>query len=127
MNSKDYLYRLYGKRRVLLYVGRSYRWDERLIVDHAKKPWYGEVMHFTIETFKGSALEPEQDAIVFENPRYNKKLPVGPVVERCLMAGVSFEEARAAHVSRPRPTEARWPFAWLREVTRAPRRSARTT
>jgi predicted GIY-YIG superfamily endonuclease len=73
------VYRLYGESEKLLYVGVSSNPQVRF-QDHARKPWWSEVVERRIEWFEDrlQALEAERTAIRREQPKNNingKALP----------------------------------------------------
>lgn len=71
--SSQALYRFYDADGVLLYVGISKHWPERLTQHRRDKVWWTEVARIDLEPFptREAVLEAERAAIIAERPRYN--------------------------------------------------------
>lgn len=66
------VYRAYDENGQPLYIGSSYRPQER-IRQHARAPWFTEVARWTVDWLPGRlcAFQLERELIRLENPRYN--------------------------------------------------------
>ncbi len=99
---EGYVYRLFGKRRALLYVGHTSDPINRIFFQHQKdKWWFGDVVDIHIEEFESvpAAKIAEHKAIVFERPRYNRTYPFDALTG---LVSDDFEEALSAHLKRER-------------------------
>lgn len=67
------LYRIYGEKRVLIYIGITDDYDSRMR-QHSEKSWWAEVRGITTEEFtdRSAAAEAEARAIRSESPKYNR-------------------------------------------------------
>ena len=72
-----HVYRMFNAAGVLLYVGISANFGERLKQHRADKAWWSEVEHWTVEDApsRADALFLEAGAILSEHPLYNKDIP----------------------------------------------------
>lgn len=67
------LYRLFGAKGDLLYVGIAERWTSRLRQHAGDKAWLGDVRRVDLEQFcdRRAAMHAERLAIIKEHPRHN--------------------------------------------------------
>jgi len=71
-NERTYLYRIYGRHRLLLYVGIALE-PERRLQQHCHKRWYPDVAEITMRVYptRTAAGEAEQRAVKAEQPVWN--------------------------------------------------------
>lgn len=72
-NNPQVLYRFYGAKNELLYIGITGDFPSRLNQHSKDKPWWVEVQTITLEHFHSRRVveSAELDAIGRERPRYN--------------------------------------------------------
>lgn len=89
------LYRMYGLKGDLLYVGITFSMLQRLWEHRGSQPWWPEVATIKIEHFddRAAALEAEAEAIQIERPRYNVMLQARTEAST-LLPGVDSEAVR---------------------------------
>lgn len=71
--SDTILYRFYGARNKLLYVGITNNFPQRML-EHSQKHWWPQVRATTTDTYpdRASAAQAETQAITSEFPMYNR-------------------------------------------------------
>ena len=78
-----FIYRLYDKAGVLLYIGITTDPNRRFAAHAADKPWWPEVAHHIIEEIDtATARQTERETIRQERPRYNVSQAVSDTVAR---------------------------------------------
>ena len=75
VNSDEFthrLYRCYDADGVLLYIGVSKSWADRMYAHHLSKPWWDDVVDVRLTPVtEADAYVWEREAIEAEQPRYN--------------------------------------------------------
>lgn len=84
MKDQLVVYRCYGRRSALLYIGVTGDLHRRFRAHTARTPWWHEVRRWTVDGPhpQRDALRIERDAIAAERPRYNVAGAVAPVSSR---------------------------------------------
>ena len=102
---KRTLYRCYDKDFLLLYVGSSLFFQQR-IVGLPKNKWFDSVAYITLHSFrsKTTMLAAERDAIQLEKPKFNLMCTpkLGPHKKKlmALKASIAADQLKADKVKK---------------------------